>query len=133
MFHSRSRLLECKPAFLSKVKYQFYSFVFSSSRDKRDIDIVRENHKFLWDEDKEPTTWEQRLAKKYHDKLFKEYCICDLSRFKENKVNKAGQSAHQFRAGPPKTCQRVLPKWSHKNSFESNLSIYIKRSKYNLG
>lgn len=26
------------------------------------------------------------MAKKYYDKLFKEYCICDLSRYKENKV-----------------------------------------------
>lgn len=30
-------------------------------------------------------TWEKRLAKKYYDKLFKEYCIADLSRYKENK------------------------------------------------
>ena len=30
---------------------------------------------------------EKRLAKKYYDKLFKEYCISDLSRYKENKVN----------------------------------------------
>lgn len=29
---------------------------------------------------------EKRLAKKYYDKLFKEYCISDLSRYKENKV-----------------------------------------------
>ncbi|KAK7803475.1 hypothetical protein U0070_017758 [Myodes glareolus] len=28
---------------------------------------------------------EKRLAKKYYDKLFKEYCIADLSRYKENK------------------------------------------------
>jgi len=28
----------------------------------------------------------RRLAKKYYDKLFKEYCIADLSRYKENKV-----------------------------------------------
>ena len=27
------------------------------------------------------------LAKKYYDKLFKEYCISDLSRYKENKVS----------------------------------------------
>ena len=27
------------------------------------------------------------LAKKYYDKLFKEYCITDLSRYKENKVD----------------------------------------------
>ena len=26
------------------------------------------------------------MAKKYYDKLFKEYCITDLSRYKENKV-----------------------------------------------
>lgn len=30
---------------------------------------------------------EKRLAKKYYDKLFKEYCIADLSRYKENKVH----------------------------------------------
>ncbi|KAF4518336.1 hypothetical protein B566_EDAN007063 [Ephemera danica] len=57
------------------------------SRDKRDIDVIREHHQFLWDEENTPTdTWELRLAKKYYDKLFKEYCICDLSRYKENKV-----------------------------------------------
>lgn len=50
------------------------------SRDKHDIDVIKENHKFLWDPDKEPESWEERLAKKYYDKLFKEYCICDLSR-----------------------------------------------------
>lgn len=53
---------------------------------KRDADVIRENHKFLWDDD-EADTWEKRLAKKYYDKLFKEYCICDLSRYKENKVS----------------------------------------------
>lgn len=31
---------------------------------------------------------EKELAKKYYDKLFKEYCIADLSRFKENKVGR---------------------------------------------
>lgn len=29
---------------------------------------------------------EKELARKYYDKLFKEYCIADLSRYKENKV-----------------------------------------------
>ena len=29
---------------------------------------------------------EKNLAKRYWDKLFKEYCITDLSRYKENKV-----------------------------------------------
>uniref|UniRef100_A0A2P2IB69 Protein FRA10AC1-like n=2 Tax=Hirondellea gigas TaxID=1518452 RepID=A0A2P2IB69_9CRUS len=57
-----------------------------SSQDRRDMDVVRENHQFLWDAKEEPSTWEKALAKKYYNKLFKEYCICDLDRYKENKI-----------------------------------------------
>lgn len=57
------------------------------SRDKRDIDVIKENHQFLWEEDDAVDTWGKQLAKKYHDKLFKEYCICDLRKYKENKVS----------------------------------------------
>ncbi|KAK2876862.1 hypothetical protein QQF64_004298 [Cirrhinus molitorella] len=58
----------------------------SMSKDKTDLDVVKENHRFLWrEEDEEDMTWEKELAKKYYDKLFKEYCIADLSRYKENK------------------------------------------------
>ncbi|KAF5290895.1 hypothetical protein FQA39_LY14575 [Lamprigera yunnana] len=56
-----------------------------SSRDRTDFDILHQNHKFLWN-DKVPDTWEAQFAKKYYDKLFKEYCIGDLSRYKENKI-----------------------------------------------
>jgi protein FRA10AC1 len=31
-------------------------------------------------------SWEQRLVKRYYDKLFKEYCIADMSRYKTGKV-----------------------------------------------
>lgn len=58
-----------------------------SSKDKKDVDVIREHHQFLWHEDDAvDSLWEKRIAKKYYDKLFKEYCICDLSRYKENKV-----------------------------------------------
>ncbi|VDQ17077.1 unnamed protein product [Trichobilharzia regenti] len=33
-----------------------------------------------------PHNRSERLAKKYWEKLFKEYCLVDLSRYKENKV-----------------------------------------------
>uniref|UniRef100_A0A8D8JN97 Protein FRA10AC1 homolog n=1 Tax=Culex pipiens TaxID=7175 RepID=A0A8D8JN97_CULPI len=56
-----------------------------SSRDKTDHDVIRENHRFLWDGET-VDSWEKELAKKYYDKLFKEYCIADFSRYKENKV-----------------------------------------------
>lgn len=56
------------------------------SKDKTDLDVIRENHKFLWEPSDAPDTWEKQLAKRYYEKLFKEYCICDLGRYKENKV-----------------------------------------------
>jgi len=59
-----------------------------TTRDRRDIDVIRQHHKFLWDDsgsDSTEETWEQQLARRYYDKLFKEYCIIDLSRYKENK------------------------------------------------
>uniref|UniRef100_A0A8D8PQ55 Protein FRA10AC1 homolog n=1 Tax=Cacopsylla melanoneura TaxID=428564 RepID=A0A8D8PQ55_9HEMI len=70
-----------------------------SSRDKTDLDVIRENHKFLWDESSEPSTWEEELAKKYYDKLFKEYCICDLSRYKHNQVAMRWQTESELCKG----------------------------------
>lgn len=58
-----------------------------TSRDRTDLDVIRENYKFVWEDDDIADSWEKQLAKKYYDKLFKEYCICDLSRYKENKVS----------------------------------------------
>ena len=58
------------------------------SKYKRDIDVVRENHRFLWEDDEgeeiseKELKWEQSVAKKYWDKLFTEYAICDLTYFK---------------------------------------------------
>ena len=53
-----------------------------SSNDKRDIDVIREHHRLLWTEEDDEQSWEVQLAKRYHDKLFKEYVIIDLSRCK---------------------------------------------------
>ncbi|XP_077114718.1 protein FRA10AC1 [Ranitomeya variabilis] len=61
-------------------------FQLPKGNRKTDLDVIRENHRFLWqEEDEEDMSWEKRIAKKYYDKLFKEYCIADLSRYKENK------------------------------------------------
>lgn len=59
-----------------------------TSRDRTDFDVIRENHQFLWEEDDDDQvdTWERQLAKRYYDKLFKEYCICDLTYYKANKI-----------------------------------------------
>ncbi|KAI8367621.1 folate-sensitive fragile site protein Fra10Ac1-domain-containing protein [Radiomyces spectabilis] len=52
-------------------------------------DIIREHHKFIRSDDDDTTeepSWEQRVAKKYYDQLFKEYAICDLKYYKEGKI-----------------------------------------------
>ncbi|CAH1389542.1 unnamed protein product [Nezara viridula] len=70
-----------------------------NSKDKRDIDIIRENHKFVWEDDDIPSTWEERLAKKYYDKLFKEFCITDMSKYKENKFAMRWQTEQELVTG----------------------------------
>ncbi|XP_002733934.1 protein FRA10AC1-like [Saccoglossus kowalevskii] len=60
-------------------------FKRSTVNDKTDLDVIRDNHRFLWS-DEAADSWAQQLSKKYWDKLFKEYTISDLSRYKENKV-----------------------------------------------
>ncbi|THD23530.1 Cathepsin B cysteine proteinase 3 [Fasciola hepatica] len=69
---------------------QFYGgswtdFQRDTSSDRHDLDVIREHGRFLWSEKDEPASWSERLAKRYWDKLFKEYCLVDLSRYKENK------------------------------------------------
>jgi protein FRA10AC1 len=58
----------------------------STEKDRNDYSVLGEQHRFLWEEGDRVDTWEQKLAKSYYDRLFKEYAICDLSRYKENKI-----------------------------------------------
>ncbi|EDV20776.1 uncharacterized protein TRIADDRAFT_60773 [Trichoplax adhaerens] len=62
-------------------------FQRSRANDKNDYDILREQHRFVWeDDDDNDNNWDKRLAKKYYDRLYKEYCVADLSKYKENKI-----------------------------------------------
>lgn len=71
-----------------------------TSKDKSDIDVIRENHRFLWDNvDESKLTWDEQLAKKYYEKLYHEYCICDLTRYKENKIAMRWQTEKEVKDG----------------------------------
>ncbi|WWC60596.1 uncharacterized protein I303_103170 [Kwoniella dejecticola CBS 10117] len=54
---------------------------------KSDWDVVRENHKFIRD-DEEPkdvnVSWEERVARAYESKLFKEFALIDLKHYKSH-------------------------------------------------
>lgn len=60
---------------------------------KTDMDVIRENQQFVWEADDKCDTWDKQLAKKYYDRLYKEYCLADLSRYKENKASAAATTA----------------------------------------
>ncbi|GAX81921.1 hypothetical protein CEUSTIGMA_g9349.t1 [Chlamydomonas eustigma] len=53
-----------------------------------DLLALQRNHRFVRTEedDKNISAWEIKLANRYYQKLFKEYCIVDLSRYKEHKL-----------------------------------------------
>lgn len=55
-----------------------------ASRDRNDLDVLKQEHRFLWDandDDLAEGRWEVRLARRYYEKLYKEYAIVDLSRY----------------------------------------------------
>ncbi|XXG48556.1 hypothetical protein AAC387_Pa02g2970 [Persea americana] len=54
---------------------------------KTDQDTLREGYRFIRsEEDDMDPSWEQRLVKRYYAKLFKEYCIADMSQYKTGKI-----------------------------------------------
>ncbi|KAF7138636.1 hypothetical protein RHSIM_Rhsim07G0056000 [Rhododendron simsii] len=54
---------------------------------KTDQDTLREGYRFIRsEEDDLDPSWEQKLVKRYYDKLFKEYCIADMSQYKSGKI-----------------------------------------------
>jgi protein FRA10AC1 len=56
---------------------------------KSEREIIRQHHRFIrYEEDDRDLgdQWEKRLAKKYYDKLFKEYCLAELKYYREGRV-----------------------------------------------
>jgi len=53
-----------------------------------DYDLLRKNYRFLEEslDNENQLDWEKRMVLKYHAKLFKEYCLADLTRYKEGKI-----------------------------------------------
>ena len=52
-----------------------------------DAKVIQDTFRFIRSEqDDVDDSWEARMARRYYAKLFKEYCIADLSRYKEQKI-----------------------------------------------
>ena len=96
---------------------------------KSDIQVIQENWKFVRSEENEDQlSWEKRMTKKYYDKLFKEYCICDLSKYKEGKIAMRWRTEKEVLSGKGqficanKTCsvEEGLRAWEAVFSYEED-------------
>lgn len=81
--HNPQYLLNTKPSeiFLTK----------TTSKKKKERIVVTTRiidflFRFIREGNEHNSTWEQRVAKKYYDKLFKEYAICELKFYKQGKI-----------------------------------------------
>ncbi|KDO83420.1 hypothetical protein CISIN_1g020178mg [Citrus sinensis] len=67
---------------------------------KTDQDTLREGFRFIRsEEDDKDSSWEQRLVKRYYDKLFKEYCIADMLHYKSGKIGLRWRTEKEVIAG----------------------------------
>jgi protein FRA10AC1 len=60
------------------------------SSSTTEFDILRASHKFLR-QDNDPAeshnnSWNDQLAQKYYDSLFREFAVCDLKHYKSGNV-----------------------------------------------
>ncbi|XP_047942238.1 protein FRA10AC1 isoform X2 [Salvia hispanica] len=67
---------------------------------KTDQDTIREGYRFIMtEEDDMNHSWEHKLVKRYYDKLFKEYCIADMSHYKTGKIGLRWRTEKEVIAG----------------------------------
>ncbi|KAG1667048.1 hypothetical protein FOA52_000409 [Chlamydomonas sp. UWO 241] len=65
-----------------------------------DLSALQAGHRFIrTSTDDAEATWEVKLASRYYHRLFKEYCIADLSRFKESKLGLRWRTEKEVVAG----------------------------------
>jgi protein FRA10AC1 len=70
--------------------------------DKSDLEALKEEHQFVRDDEHDETNqhdWKVRMARKYYDKLYKEYAIVDLSRYGEGLVGLRWQTEAEVLSG----------------------------------
>jgi len=62
----------------------------SSTSFPTEFDILKSSHKFLREDDDSAEahnlSWNDQLAQKYYDSLFREFAVCDLKHYKSGNV-----------------------------------------------
>ncbi|XP_051123893.1 uncharacterized protein LOC127246504 [Andrographis paniculata] len=94
---------------------------------RTDQDTLREGYRFIrTEEDDKYPSWEQRLVKRYYDKLFKEYCIADMSQYKTGKIGLRWRTEKEVMSGKGQfECgNKHCNKRDGLSSYEVNFSYF---------
>ncbi|KDQ14908.1 hypothetical protein BOTBODRAFT_76409, partial [Botryobasidium botryosum FD-172 SS1] len=99
----------------------------STSR-KTDYDVLKESHKFLWDDDKDSSqlSYEEQVAAKYNASLFKEYAVCDLKHYKSGNVALRWRSESEVLSGiGQETCANARCEHHQPQSERRKLPVLL--------
>ncbi|KAJ7755464.1 folate-sensitive fragile site protein Fra10Ac1-domain-containing protein [Mycena metata] len=72
---------------------------------KTEFEILKDSHKFLREEDNkgQPLSWDEQLASKYYDSLFREYAVCDLKHYKSGNFSLRWRTEAEVLSGAGET------------------------------
>ncbi|ORY91472.1 folate-sensitive fragile site protein Fra10Ac1-domain-containing protein [Leucosporidium creatinivorum] len=70
-------------------------------KTKTELDVLKERHQFIRSEQQDPSTlsWEDRLAVKYYDSLFREYALVNLKHYRSGAVALRWRTETELLAG----------------------------------
>ncbi|WVQ96985.1 hypothetical protein IAU59_004094 [Kwoniella sp. CBS 9459] len=87
---------------------------------KSEWDVVKEHHRFVRDDEEGGATWEERVARSYESKLFKEFALIDLKHYKSKRFALRWRTAPEVVSGiGESTCASLRCKY-HQPSQSSS-------------
>jgi protein FRA10AC1 len=88
MYGKHQRLIDLYQQ--SESEKQQHLFQTTTELLPNDIEALQRNHQFVRDDEQDEKamsrSWEVRMARKYYNRLFKEYAVGDFSRYREGKI-----------------------------------------------
>ena len=98
-----------------------------SQLSAHDLEALKVHHEFVRDDEKDREqlnySWEKRMARKFYNKLFKEFALIDLSRYKEGKIGLRWRSEKEVESGKGQHSCGSLTCESNSTSSSSSTTL----------
>lgn len=89
-----------------------------------EFDILRTSHRFLRDEASAPSSWNDQVARKYYDSLYREFALCNLKHYKSGNFALRWRTENEVLDGTGETtCANMRCKHHRITSSTSQLHL----------